>query len=1002
MSTNIIHNAFHEAQKSQKVHKVNTNKMQSLLTGARAGDAFVVICQCYDKILSCSKKEAAAELTVKFFVSLVASATEDVFSSFVKYLLDRSNSLDKIVRFRSCQTISCIFKEFSEDSEIDNDLWNTLSDTLLPRLRDKCPNVRMWSLKALKDLQDPSNPGDPIFQEFVRLLQSDTSKDVRMTAIECILVTKVSLSHIIDRLGDVKMEVRLTATQKLVDIVDINHLTQRQRGTVIKYCLNDREEAVREKALELVVKWLHSPAVDKNVSKLLYLIGLVGNAAESELTAWSLIEAGTMNKEFTIENKTVTLKNSVEHDIMNWNLSFTQIPASELLWILLRCDFYFKSLSADRYLERVEQFLPDTVILCELLQEGHTLLRDEDCPQQNELTMELLLRITAFVDTCDVAGSKALISTCKDMVKDLKFLETLVEPVLDACCKAMTAVGANIGEDMSELSQELWPSVFDSEASEDNPFQPKNLDIDLAQLRSLQVAAWTIQNQTVNKSSPTAEGSPVEAFIPMVLQSLQQPIKDLRSAALRCLGLLGISSEKHCESFAGIVLQVASANQEDSFIRCQAIESLTDMAMVHSDELISQDTLVTLLVRMVDCGMPLIQRIAAEASAKLLFSGRIVKSPALLARLVRLYFSPIDTDDTESEGYVNFSNPQAKKCEASKGSEVYLDQLLSIFFPAFFSAGGDRGSVIVDSVVHLISNCAMHVRDGISTTMPLQKITEQLLSWCEYIPPSEENSDKDIADTTRQKLKARLCSVCFKEILTLDGSSPSSKLLLKDLSKLFAVLTPCDWVTSARMAQSILKVCRFVKSQCMLDKVSSKHLSTFYKACQECLKQLPQKQDQNQNQSVNDDEEEQEANEDEDEDVGGDRDDEDVSISGVVVVEEEDILTFAPGLAAMVAGWSADEDDERDISMHEDGEDYHDHTVDEESGTGGLVALVPARARIARVSKKQAQSRISEQLYDENIRNSNGKSVVVSRKVAAPSSDAVLEDEEEEEVQESL
>lgn len=956
MSNNIIHNVFDEAQKSQKIHKVSVQKLQKLLTGDRAREAFMVICQCYDKVLSFSKKEAAAELTVKFFVTLVATSTEDVFMSFVNYLLQRSNSLDKVVRFRSCQTISCIFKEFPEESEIDNVLWDTLSDTLLPRLRDKCPNVRMWSLKALKDLQDPCNPDDPILQEFIRMIKSDTSKDVRIAAIECTLPSKYSLSHIIDRLGDVKVEVRTTATQKLLDMVEINHLTQKQRGTVIKYALNDREESVREKALELVVKWLHSPAVDNSVPKLLYMIGLVGNAAESELTGWSLIEASTQNKQFNVTvsgvDKIVTVNDFVENDIMYWQRSFTGIPPAELLWTLLRCDFYFKSLSPDRYLERVENFLPDTVVLCELLREGHSLLRDEDCPQLYELSMELLLRITAFVDTSDIAGSKELIKTCKSMVKDLKFLETLVEPVLTACCKAMNAVLDDVGESMAELAQELWPSVFDAEASEDDPFKPKNPDIDLAQLRSLQVAAWTIQNQTATKKSSLVGSSPLEVFIPMVLQSLQQPIKELRSAALRCLGLLGISSEKHCESFAGIVLQVASANQEDSFIRCQAIESLTDMAMVHSEQLISEDNLVTLLTRMVDCGTPLIQRISAEASAKLLFSGRIVKSPALFARLVRIYFSPIESDDAESEGYSNFSNPQSKKCETTKGSEAYLDQLLSIFFPAFFSAGGERADIVVDSINFLISNCVMNIRDGIADTFPLQKMSDHLLSWCDYIPqPIESDENIDIAYITRQKLKMRMAAACFKEILHTDGSSFSGKSVLKELFKLFTVLTPCDWITDASMTVSVLKTCRYVKSQCMLDKVSAKLLTAFYSSCRDATLHAESTEDG--------------------EHAG------------------TDFLILAPGLSEMLSGFNDDETSD----MLDDEDDFNDKSA-------GDNIVVPVRSRIARASKNKAQGRISEQLCDENAINSSGNTEGTGTQKSASNDDAVAIDDVQ--VQESL
>ena len=945
MSGNIIHDIFDEAQRGYKNistnsnAKRNTTKLLKLLEGDRAQEAFMSICQCYDKVLSCGKKEAAAELTVRFFVTLASTSlqNENVFLSFINYLLERTKSLDKIVRFRACQTISCIFNELTEEM-IDGVLCDTVAETLLPRLRDKCPNVRMWSVKALQDLIDPEDPKDSILLEFIRLMESDSSKDVRIAAINCTILSKYSLLHLIDRLKDIKTEVRIAAVQKLVDMVEINHLTQSQRGIVIKYALNDREEAVREKALQLIVKWLHSPAVDNHVPKLLHLIGLTDNASESELTAWSLIEAGTVNKEFNVTiskvEKTVSMKDHVENDFMNWQRSFTGIPPSEMLWTLLRCDFYCKSFSEDAFLERVESFLPDTVVLCKLLKEGHTLLRDENCPQIHEISMEYLLRITAFVDTSDIAGSKALISTCKDMLKDLKFLETLVEPVLTACSKAMNLVGSNVGDEMSVISQELWPSVFDSEMSEENPFKAKNPDVDLAQLRSLQIAAWTIQNQTAHSCSSAqgvGDATALEGFIPMIMQSLQQPIKELRSAALRCLGLLGISSQIHCENFAGIVLQVASAHQEDSFIRCQAIESLADMALVHSEELISQDSLVTLLLRMIDCGVTSIQRVAVEASAKLLFSGRIVKSAPLFSRLVRIFFCPIECEDNEFESVTNYSNPNNKKSEIWKDSKGYLDQLLSVFFPAFFSSGWNRWEIVVDSVACLISHCVMNVRDGVTTSVPLQKMIEHLLAWGDLLPSPSSDDSENGAGTIEQKMKIRLCSVCFKEILSLDSASPSGRLLLKELSKLFAALTPCDWISNIHMANTIQSLCRFVKSRCMLDKVSSKHLQTFYQACKEFTASAVSLPDDN---------------------------------------ASENILTISPGLSEMVADWSDTEELDEDTDINSCDESM------EEAET-----FVPARSRIARCSKKQAESKISKQMCDENVNNSTNNLLTNNGKV---------------------
>lgn len=906
-SGNIIHDVFDEAQKSQKMHKVGSKKLLKLLSGERAKEAFMSACQCFDKVLSCSKKESAAELTIRFFVSLVSTASDDVFLSFLNYLLDRSASLDKIVRFRACQTISCVFKELPEDSEIDDALWESLSEMLLPRLRDKCPNVRTWALRALRDLQDPCNADDPIMQEFMRMMQSDTSKDVRIVAIESIDVNKQSLAHIIHRLRDVKTDVRVAATQKLIALVEINHLSQKQRALVVRHALNDREDSVREKALELMVKWLHSSAVDNSVPKLLHLVGLSSNLTECKLLAWSLIEAATTKKQFTVcvshQNHVVTLDSAVENDAMVWESSFTGLPPSDLLWTLLRCDFYHKTLSSDHYTDRVERFLPDTVVLCQLLREGHALLRDDECPQVYELAMELLLQITAFVDTSDIAGSKALVASCKDMIKDLKFLETLVEPVLAACSKAMSSIGANIGEDMVELSQEIWPSVLEvDEVSNDDPFQPKDPNVELAQLRSLQVAAWTIRDKTAN-----TRAAPVDALIPMVLQSLQQPIKELRSAALCCLGLLGISCEQHCESFSGIVLQVASANQEDCFIRCQAIESLTDMAMVHSDDLISQDNLASLLCRMIDCDTALIQRIAAEASAKLLFSGRIVKSPVLFARLVQVYFCTETSVEEESNGYALFSNAQWKHNGLAKGSKEYLDQLLSIFFPAFLSAGEDRSAVAVDCVASLISNCAMQVRDGAVENVPLLKMVENLLAWCEFSPSPA---------SSQQQMKIRLCAATFKEILSLNSSDPSSKQLLKELTKLITVLLSDDWIANATTAKSAARACCFIKNQCLLDKVSSKNLTALHGICKTNLAKLKRSQEDN---------------------------------------EVDYIQEYAPVLLDLIQG------DEASMASDDDNTDEDEDFEDRESD-----GEVSKRSRAGRSSKNKALSRISKQLTDEN------------------------------------
>ena len=45
------------------------------------------------------------------------------------------------------------------DAEISDELWEQITETLTPRLRDKAPNVRMWAIKALGRLQNSESEG---------------------------------------------------------------------------------------------------------------------------------------------------------------------------------------------------------------------------------------------------------------------------------------------------------------------------------------------------------------------------------------------------------------------------------------------------------------------------------------------------------------------------------------------------------------------------------------------------------------------------------------------------------------------------------------------------------------------------------------------------------------------------------------------------------------------------------------------------------------------------
>jgi hypothetical protein len=197
------------------------------------------------------------------------------------------------------------------------------------------------------------------------------------------------------------------------------------------------------------------------------------------------------------------------------------------------------------------------------------------------------------------------------------------------------------------------------------------------------------------------------------MEALQQPNVELRSGALKTLGLFGISSENHCEAFAGIFIQVASADFENSYIRCQAIESLTDMSLVHSEAALNPDAVVKLLVRSMCSDDPNVRLVSKEASAKLLFSGRVVHSSELLAEIVISFFQGTQSYSDEEPHMDNSIDEMAQS---------HLGQILSIFFPAFCQAGGKRPHLLLESVSSLFSSSSMIARSG-DAPPPIVKVS---------------------------------------------------------------------------------------------------------------------------------------------------------------------------------------------------------------------------------------------------------------------------------------
>ena len=172
--------------------------------------------------------------------------------------------------------------------------------------------------------------------------------------------------------------------------------------------------------------------------------------------------------------------------------------------------------------------------MCELLNEAHAS-GDLHNNAQNQLTVRYLLRITAFIDTSDIAGNQQLMSVCSTMMNNIYLPELLIEPVLSAWWRGSGLSVIDCVSKIIEISQNIHHNSGTEEEEEDIKI--------LTSIRSMLLIEWSIQKVTGKK-----QANPSDLFASIsnyLLENLQQPIIELRGLAIRCIGLLTLYSTRY-------------------------------------------------------------------------------------------------------------------------------------------------------------------------------------------------------------------------------------------------------------------------------------------------------------------------------------------------------------------------------------------------------------------------------------------------------------------------
>lgn len=703
-----------EAQKGLAYHKSGIKKLMEILKEESLESKQLlqfIFSNGFCNVMLVQKKDPSVERLSKFLIDLSICGIEWVLNMTISFLLEMSTASDKTIRTKSCLFISQIFSNMSLEAEIPDSLWESTISTLVSRLHDKIPAVRMWAIRALGRLQNPDDENDVVVSEILRLMKTDDSSQVRVAATETICVSKYSLIELVKRVKDIDPHVRSAALIHLTKDVDVRHYNSYMRNLIVGYGLQDRDETVKKTTINLIESWLKQ--IDYRVPKLLHMLNIMNNSKEIELFAWQLID---MIEKGQISNQ--DLKENLHKSSESWEGPFQSLGLSDLLWTKLRCDYGRENMPPFAGNNLINELLPPVILLCRQIEQGSRQSLEDN--EAMLLTMKYLLGLTKFMRSSE-EGYLQIGIVCDRLLRDIHFPMDLIDDTL--------AAWAGKPGDHSKVLEALHlafdlRSQYQMACSEDNNEGNMEEQEALAFIRSLQIIQWCLQSAVEHFSGRSFQitavfGDHLDGIIHDVVLALQQPVMELRCLAVKCVGLLGLCDSMLAESNLALIFQVASNDLEEPEIRCQALEVLCDFVLIYQQAWKHQINLVGLLVRLQEHGDAEVARVAADVSAKLLYSG-VIEDVSLLAILLKFFFLSEVLQSADDDAQDRDYDPRGQLFDI--GDKYRLQQILSLFFQTYFSVIKSSQASLIQAIPIFVSDISMLIRDGDIPSGLLEKV----------------------------------------------------------------------------------------------------------------------------------------------------------------------------------------------------------------------------------------------------------------------------------------
>ncbi|KAJ5947998.1 hypothetical protein N7466_001013 [Penicillium verhagenii] len=719
----------------------------------------VEVGRCMLRILPIKKSEPVGDRIIRFMDTFLAHASEkdnqlfasneeDEFemqnapetptsrltTSLVALMVPLLGAKDKMIRFRATQIVAHIVNALEA---IDDELYHTIQQGLLKRIRDKESSVRVQAVLGLARLagndEDDDGNSTALLERLIEIMQNDTSADVRKNLLANLPLAPTTLPYLLERARDLDAPTRRTLYSRLLPTLgDFRHLSLSMREKLLRWGLRDRDESVRKATGKLFYdRWVEDCAGTNageeegataqrsppNVSALLELLERI-DVSNTGMESGIAHEAMRSFWEGRADYR----------DAVTFDEAFWESLTAESAFLLRSFNDFCRVENEGKYESLAEEKMPEVTALGyflakymnELLQRKKLAkesgdANDEDAVEQ-EFIVEQLLHIAITLDYSDEVGRRKMFALLRESLAVPELPEDCTKLAVEAlrcvcgpdragegefCSVVLEAIAEVHDTIITEDSFVSAKSEISDDASsrhrsetpgeeEQTPFNKEEAKAKIVReivvnMKCLHIAQCMLQNAEGNLQQSMNLVTMLNNLVVPAVRSHEAPI---RERGILCLGLCCLLDKNLAEENMTLFIHCYSKGHEG--LQVTALQIICDMVTTHPSLLAPvtqadgetvttppiQKPLLKVFSRSLKANSPAsVQSAAATALSKLLLTNTFTPSGANIPPAIQEY-NQNSVETLLQSLVVAFFHPRTKVNPA-------LRQSLAYFFPVY-------------------------------------------------------------------------------------------------------------------------------------------------------------------------------------------------------------------------------------------------------------------------------------------------------------------------------